>query len=342
MLGVMQSGRSLSPYLEFPPRTRYIAHADFSWYAFLLFCLIILAVLSSAAAYIFQSQPDRQKVEAKGAFPRWGWAGAVLGIAAWILAWTRFPWLSACQPHTFTPLWMSYILVVNGIDRRASGSCLMCDNPGYFFALFPLSACFWWFFEYLNRFVQNWYYVGVDFPAWEYFWYATLPFSTVLAAVLSTRECLDRRLRKRIRLILPSIPSRPRSRLPALLLLIASGAGLYGIGILPDYLFPLLWVSPLLIIVGLQSLAGEPHIFDPSENRNGSILVSSALAGLICGFFWEMWNYFSLAKWEYSIPFVNRFRIFEMPILGYAGYLPFGLECTVIGEMISPRQKRVE
>jgi hypothetical protein len=47
-----------------------------------------------------------------------------------------------------------------------------------------------------------------------------------------------------------------------------------------------------------------------------------------------MWNYFSLAKWEYSIPLVHRFEVFEMPLLGYAGYLPFGLECLVIGHMI--------
>jgi hypothetical protein len=47
-----------------------------------------------------------------------------------------------------------------------------------------------------------------------------------------------------------------------------------------------------------------------------------------------MWNAGSLAHWTYSIPFVQRFMIFEMPVLGYAGYLPFGLECAVIGELI--------
>jgi hypothetical protein len=41
-----------------------------------------------------------------------------------------------------------------------------------------------------------------------------------------------------------------------------------------------------------------------------------------------------MAKWEYTLPFVHRFRIFEMPVLGYAGYLPFGLECAVIGGML--------
>jgi hypothetical protein len=68
--------------------------------------------------------------------------------------------------------------------------------------------------------------------------------------------------------------------------------------------------------------------------------VSAALAALICGFFWEMWNFYSLAKWKYSIPFVHRFEIFEMPLLGYAGYLPFGLECMVIADLIESLAKR--
>jgi hypothetical protein len=47
-----------------------------------------------------------------------------------------------------------------------------------------------------------------------------------------------------------------------------------------------------------------------------------------------MWNYYSLAKWIYTVPFVGRFFIFEMPILGFAGYLPFGLECLAIGSLL--------
>jgi hypothetical protein len=47
-----------------------------------------------------------------------------------------------------------------------------------------------------------------------------------------------------------------------------------------------------------------------------------------------MWNFYSLAKWVYHVPFVQRFHVFEMPILGYAGYLPFGLECSVVAEMV--------
>ena len=48
-----------------------------------------------------------------------------------------------------------------------------------------------------------------------------------------------------------------------------------------------------------------------------------------------MWNVHSLARWQYDIPYVERFRIFEMPLLGYAGYLPFGLECMAVADAAS-------
>ena len=33
-------------------------------------------------------------------------------------------------------------------------------------------------------------------------------------------------------------------------------------------------------------------------------------------------------------PNVQQYHLFEMPLLGYMGYLLFGLECAVIGDMI--------
>ncbi|HID02221.1 MAG TPA: hypothetical protein EYP18_03270 [Desulfobacterales bacterium] len=74
-------------------------------------------------------------------------------------------------------------------------------------------------------------------------------------------------------------------------------------------------------------------IFTPLKQGNWSRIVLLAIAAVICGFFWEMWNSFSYAKWIYSIPYVQKYHIFEMPILGYAGYLSFGLECGVIADL---------
>jgi hypothetical membrane protein len=129
-----------------------------------------------------------------------------------------------------------------------------------------------------------------------------------------------------------------KSKSVALTGLVLSGAGLLGVGVWPDYLFPLVWISPFLIIVSVMTLFGENHVLSDISSGDWRVVISSALAAFICGCFWEMWNYFSLAKWIYSVSFVHRFQIFEMPILGYAGYLPFGLECAVIGELIKKGQ----
>jgi hypothetical protein len=106
------------------------------------------------------------------------------------------------------------------------------------------------------------------------------------------------------------------------------------IDIFPDFLFPMLWIAPFLIITGVQLLCSEATLFRGLPHGDWRLVWLPALAALFCGFFWEMWNVNSLAHWEYSVPFVQRFHLFEMPILGYAGYLPFGLECMVVGHML--------
>ena len=335
LLGIVLAGLPLGRYFEFPPQTRYVIHASFSCVAFICYGIVILAVVSPLSIRAMRAR-NKGGERSHGAcpFPWWGRLGIVTGLVAWILAWTRFDWFSLFQPHTFVPLWLSFIVVINAIAYRKKAHCMMLDRPGFFLLLFPISATFWWFFEYLNRFVQNWCYSGVYFGSWEYCFYASLSFSTVLPAVLGVRELIlaSSWFDKAFKDFMPLGFSRTKSLAWAVLLI--SGAGLGLIGVWPDYFFALLWVSPLLIIISLQALMGESHVFAGIARGDWRLVVSSALAALSCGFFWEMWNYYSLSKWEYAIPFVHRYRIFEMPILGYAGYLPFGLEIAVIGKML--------
>ena len=340
LLGVTLAGHPLARYLEFPPQTLYVQPASFSWMAFWGYSFFILYFCLPLAITTLKSIKFRTpKVFPSGVFPWWGWLGVASGAGVWILAWSRFHWFSTFQPHTFTPLWISYILVVNALKYQRTGQCMIINTPGYFLLLFPLSAVFWWFFEYLNRFVQNWYYQSPDFSAAEYFWYATLSFSTVLPAVLGTRELilLTGWLQSGYKHHL--IRHWPRPKLLALITLIFSTISLTGIGVWPNHLFALLWISPLLIIVSFQEMMNEPHVITSAARGDWHLVISSALAALICGFFWEMWNYYSYARWVYRIPFVHRFQVFEMPLLGYAGYLPFGLQCTVVGGMLERLSK---
>jgi hypothetical protein len=335
LLGIVLAGMPILRYLEFPPKTHYVQHAPFSWVAFAIYTACIMVAATPLILRGVRSvNGTKNHVKTAQTFPWWGWVGLVVGLISWVVAWSRLPWFAGLQPHTFSPLWFSFIVVINALDYRRTGQCLMMDRPGFFALLFPTSAIFWWFFEYLNRFVQNWYYIGPDFSPWEYFWYATLPFSTVLPAVLSTRNWLlsGRFFRRCYTNFKPFTIAH--YRIAAAVTLCLAATGISGIGVWPNYLFPLLWVSPLLIIVSLQILMKEQSVIDQMGTGDWSVAVASVSAALFCGFFWEMWNFFSLAKWEYSIPFVQRYHIFEMPILGYAGYLPFGLECTVVGGLL--------
>jgi hypothetical protein len=349
LIGARLAGQPLSRYLEFPPTTRYVEHAPFSWAAFLAGLVFMAAVTAPFVRRVLRREeaggervPEGEGRAARRAsarpfrfsFPWWGWAGLAVIAIFWTIAWTRVPRLAPIRPHTFTPLWVGYILTVNALAFQRSGRSLMCDRPRFFLLLFPLSAAFWWFFEYLNRFVQNWYYIGdVDLGPWEYFVRATLPFSTVLPAVLSTRDWL---------LTFPVFARkfacfRPLpaacSKGAAGLILAAAAAGLAGVGVWPNLLYPLVWVAPLLVIVSVRTLSGERHVLQDVARGDWTLVVTSALAALLCGFFWEMWNYYSLPKWIYAIPYAERFRLFEMPALGYAGYLPFGLACAAVAEL---------
>ncbi len=336
LVGVMLAGNPVVPYLEFPPLTQIVQHPPFSWPVFVGLSLLVAAVVAPFVVMILGApkSPHLYLVRAR-ALPWWGWAGVGLVAVAWIFAWTRFPWFAALQSFTFTPLWLGYILVVNALTFKRTGHCMLLDRVGYFLSLLLLGAAFWWFFEYLNRFVQNWYYVGgSELGPVEYFWQATLPFSTVLPAVLGTIEYLESfpRLDEAFCDLWPVQVAHGKP-LGWSVLLVAS-AGLTGIGIWPQYLFPLVWIAPLLIITSLQALAEEKTVFSTLVEGDWRPIWLPALAGLICGFFWELWNSGSFAHWEYHIPYVDRFRTFEMPLLGYAGYLPFGLECVVIAALL--------
>jgi hypothetical protein len=337
LLGIALKGEALGLYTEFPPITRYVLHAGFSLPVFCLLALLFLATALGLALALAAARKNTlpAKQSSSPPFPWWGWAGLTIMLAGWVFAWNRFQWLKPTQHHTFLPLWIGYILTVNGLCIRRSGRSLLTDGPGRFLLLFPASAVFWWFFEYLNRFVQNWYYTGVEhFTPGAYILFATLSFSTVLPAVLSTT-----RLLLSFPVFLNGLQKLPPLRTDnptywARTVLLISALGLTFIGVLPDVLFPLLWVSPLLIIVSLQTLAGKKTIFSPLADGDWRTVIAPALAALACGFFWELWNVGSLARWEYAIPFVHCCKIFEMPLLGYMGYLPFGLACWVVGAAV--------
>jgi hypothetical protein len=342
LVGVGLMGRPLSPYLSFPPRTEPVSHAPFSlgWslaYALADLALMggILAALREGLKRIADRPGPEQGCRPVAPWPWWGWAGLLLTIAGWILVWNRFAWFAAIQRDAFILPWTGYLLTVNALTKRRTGSCLLTRSPKRLLLLAGTSCLFWWMFEYLNRFVQSWYYVAVDiFGPTTYSLLASLAFCTILPVVMSTYELL----------LTTALFDHGLGRLSFKITTVPKGVawaglalgcvGLAGIGVWPNLLFALVWVAPLILLTAVDRLCGHSPLLEPLAQGDYRHLVGPAVAALICGFFWELWNVGSLAKWHYTLPYVQWGQIFEMPLLGYGGYLPFGVLCWLVSRSI--------
>ena len=90
----------------------------------------------------------------------------------------------------------------------------------------------------------------------------------------------------------------------------------------PKFFYPFVWISLVLILEPVNRWLGRPHFLEWLQHGDWRPVISLSLGALICGFFWEMWNYWSWPQWIYHTPGANFLHVFEMPLLGYGGYIP--------------------
>jgi hypothetical protein len=193
----------------------------------------------------------------------------------------------------------------------------------HFIGLFILSAFFWSIFEFLNIFVQNWTYTGVENLGRGKEIFTILSFSTVLPALFETTSLI-----KAIHLF-DKITLKKKYNITkkTLYTMIILGIFCFFLPlIIPQFTFPLVWLSFFLFLDPINYMCKQPSIIGHIKNHSLVIPLSLLAAGIVLGFLWEFWNYYAVVKWTYDIPFVGFFKIFEMPILGYLGYFPFAFE----------------
>lgn len=254
-------------------------------------------------------------------WPLRGWAGLALIAIFWPLNWL----LEGPRTHWgFFPLWLGYCLAVDAVVFSRKGSSLLSRNPGGYVGMYLISAMAWWIFEFINWRTANWIYLGEEHTGPIcFFLLSSLSFSTVIPAVFGTAE-LVASLRP-IRNMKPSSPLMPtRSLLTGMF---ASGWLMLALLLIwPRYFFPLVWISLFFILEPVNARRGSKTLIGFLAGGDWRPLVALSTGCLICGFFWEMWNFYSYPRWIYEIPFVGFLKIFEMPILGYGGYIPFSWE----------------
>jgi len=235
--------------------------------------------------------------------------------------------------HWFTPIvWTGYILFVDGLLYKIRGRSLLMNDRLELLVLAIISIGGWWLCEFYNapRFWNSdwelwWHYHNLEPNLWVrrigYDW----AFATIFPLQFLTAEVFRLTIFKRFangRVV--NIKKRP---LLILLALIGAAAVVWPL-IYPSVWFaPVIWLSFILLLDPLNALRGWPSITGDLARGDWRRLCSLLLAGLVCGFLWEFFNYWALSKWTYTVPYFGDIKIFEMPVLGYLGFPPFAIEC---------------
>lgn len=253
------------------------------------------------------------------------WYG-ILGLFMVLFAQVNF--LLRIEPFAqwyFPIIWFGYIFLIDSFVFKLRKESLISTRTKRFIFLLVLSAIVWWMFEYVGYVIQNWYYTGIE-GFGSHFWvlvFGTISFSTVIPAVFETYDLI------RTVHLFDHFKLKKRHKITKRFLFVMMGLGILFLLlplIWPTYFYPLVWLAFFLILDPFNYLHNQPSIISHLKDRKLAIPVSLFIAGTVCGFLWEFWNFWAIPQWHYTIPFVDFLRIFEMPLLGYLGYGPFAWE----------------
>ena len=256
--------------------------------------------------------------------PLWLWFGLILIAVWWSISWLAVRPLS---DFSFFPLWLGYILTVDGWLARRSGTSPIARSGWKIAWLFVLSAPFWWLFEAINLRIDNWHYHHPrSYSDFAYVLWSSIAFSTVIPAVLTTAELV-----RSFGIRSPRwLPAWNPGRAGLIAIAAVAAASLALLLVFPEVLFPLTWLSLFFIFDPIGRLLGARTLSSYVAEGDWSPAINLALAGLVCGWFWEMWNFYAMPKWTYAVPHADWLHVWEMPLLGYGGYIPFAFEVYAI------------
>lgn len=323
---------------EFPPQQ--VAPAPgFSWIYFLLMIpgvVIVSALVIKPSWFGFQGETPAPRPKSTVSYPWWMWAGLIVNLFFWGLMWDHGTWLGELVYWSFTPMWWGFILFLDGIVyKRNNGVSLAASKPKLFWISAFISIIAWAYYEYYDYFVlANWYYPNAHDAPWsttllqiEFL----LTYSTVTPVIFEWYT-----LFRTIPGFFERYQNGPKWVLSGNKLILIGAVLIGAMVVLPHPLFWVVWIGPFMIMTGVLLKAGIWNPFEDIAKGNWGAGVLIALASMINGFFWEFWNHGSYATdpssttnpnfWVYDIPYVDVIHLFsEMPLLGYFGYLPFGV-----------------
>jgi len=246
----------------------------------------------------------------------------------------------------FTPIaWTGYILWADAAVFSLRGKSLIRTHTAEFAWLAFCSIPLWLIFEAYNLRLANWIYVGLPqnwfLRQFGYVW----AFATIWPGIFETAALL-RALDWNAPRAANAVSGRPGPGRAVVTLSAVAGALLLIVPLLVSqpigsYLFGPVWLGFIFLLEPINLRMGRESLWRDLLQGDSSRLWSLLWAGLICGIFWEFWNYWAAARWVYAVPILPEWRIFAMPVLGYLGFPAFAVECFAMFAFLAPWVGRI-
>jgi hypothetical protein len=231
--------------------------------------------------------------------------------------------------QNLTPIcWTGLILTADGV-LASRGRSWLRNAPWELLLMAALSIPSWLLFEFYDRprFWSAsgpelwWHYAGLPPWPWRGFGYAW-SFATITPAMLLLAELFEP---SAARLVGRGGGGRVPKELGAAL--VWTGAILAAVPLLwPSAHFAAdVWLAWPLLLDPVNHALGRPSLLGDLEVGRRSRPLALLASGLACGVLWESWNWMASARWSYTVPFLGWLKLYEMPLLGFLGFAPFGL-----------------
>ncbi len=234
--------------------------------------------------------------------------------------------------------WWSFILVMDSLNfRKRRVSPLSESTKTFLFSAF-VSVFVWLIFELFNLRLKNWHYHDLPSFTFERWLGYFIAFASVIPALREISCFIEGFLRKKnLALFQLKVP-------PNFLKLFAFLGMLFIFLTIawPRLFFPLVWLCYIFLLEPLNYRLKNATFIADLEKKNWTKIWSWILAGLAAGFFWELWNFFAGSHWEYTLPYLNFWRVFHMPVFGYTGFMPFALEIFAFYQLFGWVRKELE
>lgn len=220
--------------------------------------------------------------------------------------------------YTYPIAWWGLLPVLDAWNLKQRGLSLWNGRARHFLLItVPLSVLFWLLFEVFNLAAPQWHYRGGihDISAQALFGFVS--FATVIPImvecywVLGGEFCLPAGVSSLFR----------RRRMASIVVGLLFAAIPFCNRVF--WFNQGIWLAPAFVLLPFSRIR-------PCK-RAGGFVAALVFSALLAGLLWESLNYWARTHWEYLI-LPGAPHLFQMPLPGYIGFIPFGLTALVLYE----------